>query len=139
MKKLEFLIIALFVLTLSVNAQTLIKAPTTVAYAHADTVKKNTTFSKTYFVQNTRDILRLQVNVDTLKAGYLKVQSIISGSLDHKNWTDIDTLVVKSEGAKHFGVKLSQNAYYNYLRVTVKAIDSTQFVRVKYYLLIDKN
>lgn len=128
----------MFALMITVNAQTTVKTPQVVNYTYSDTLAKDETFNNTYYVKAFADNLRLQVSADTLTTGYIKVQTIIAGSLDNSNWTNIDTLVVAGSGASAYGVKLSQNTFYNYLKVTVKAIDSTQYVEPKYYLLIDQ-
>lgn len=109
------------------------------SYHYSDSLKKNATITQYYYIPDFCENYRLQTDCDTLSAGYIKVSTIVYGSLDYSNWVSIDTLVTAGSGASATGNALNTNIYYNYLKVVSKAVDSTQYVDYKYKLLIDKN
>lgn len=137
MKRL-FFILTLFAFFGITNGQDLVRNTGVQTYEYGDTLVKDSTYNNVYYVSTFVDNLRLQMESDTLKTGYIKVNAIVSGSLDYSNWYNIDTLSVAGSGASANGTLLTSNVFYNYIKVTVKAIDSTQYVTSKYYLLIDK-
>ncbi len=185
MKKLLFLL--LFLVPFLVNAQTLaspkaITADKEYYYLYGDTLEKNAVISQYYYVSDFCQDIRIQLDLDTLEAGYLKVNTVVYGSVDYVNWntltgnvtgqlftrsaatgavsldfaadstitgtyvpvnytsTNVGTSTIATAGATSAASStLYKDVFYNYIKVTSTAIDSTQYGQFKYRILFNTN
>lgn len=92
MKKLILLLV--FLVPLLVNAQTLaspkaITADKDYYYLYGDTLEKDAAISQYYYVSDYCQDLRLQLDLDTLAEGYIKVNTVVYGSMDYANWVTL--------------------------------------------------
>jgi len=138
MKKLFLTTVIIVLTTMVLSAQELIKTDGVVNYTYGDTLYKDSSFNKVYYVSNFAKTLSLQLDADTLKTGYIKVKGYVYKSLDNSNWSLIDSVSTSGNGFRASNYKLLQNFYGNYVKINVTAIDSTQYVNANFHLLIDK-
>lgn len=136
MKKL---ILLLFVAMLSLNlaAQDLTASRTGIYIKLGgikDTLSLNDSVIYSVFVPSYCESFKLQVSQDTV-SGTAKTRSIIQSSLDYSNWTEVDTVDVTGV---NYGIGEYLNPRTQYVRIITKAIDNTQVVIPKYYMLINK-
>jgi len=144
------LIVSFLVIVASSYAQsypvTTVTADGVKFFLFGDTLIKNATFNNTYFVKDFAVNARLTLVIDTmhLATDLPKVQAIITRSVNNSDYYSVAGDTVTALATTASGHKMAKSAlltdiYENYLKVTVKAIDSTQNTKVKYYLLLDKN
>jgi len=140
MKKI-LLILAVFLFTLSLNAQTVVLTDDVINKygATADTLNKNDEVSDTYYVKDFIQNANLFWNVDSVDGTSPCVTLGFYGSYDNSEWITIDeTTLTVTTGDTTF-VQTSTTYFYPYVKTYIKAIDSTQTSRYKYNLVIDKN
>lgn len=139
MKRLVSILVLMIAFVVVGNSQTInIKSNTVKDYVYSDTLKKNVELNQIYSISNFVKNMRLTLDADTLKDGYIKATVKVYGSLDKSNWTQIgSTLSLASATATATKDTLFKDSYYQYIKVYTKAIDSTQYVRFKYKLLFD--
>lgn len=139
MKKLISILVLMLAFVVLGNSQTInIKSNTVKDYIYSDTLKKNVELNQIYSISNFVKNMRLTLDADTLKDGYIKATVKVYGSLDKSNWTQIGyTLSLASATATATKDTLFKDSYYQYIKVYTKAIDSTQYVSFKYKLLFD--
>jgi hypothetical protein len=110
------------------------------SYVHSATVEKDDAVTNYYYIPDFCTAFRIQTDMDTVAAGYIKVSIQAYGSLDYSNWVAIGSaLVTSGAGASATNTALNSTVHYNYLKIVGTAVDSTQFIQYKYKLLIDKN
>ncbi|MFA7362098.1 MAG: hypothetical protein WC139_13780 [Candidatus Kapaibacterium sp.] len=146
MKKLIFLIAFIGLISLNLQAQISVTADKVVHYIYGDTLIKDATFNNTYYVKDFAVNARLTLVIDTmhLATDLPKVRAIVTRSVNNSDFYSVagDTVTASATAASGHKIATSgllSDIYANYLKVTVKAIDSTQNTKVGYYLLIDKN
>lgn len=139
MKRLVSILVLMIAFVVVGNSQTInIKSNTVKDYVYSDTLKKNVELNQIYSISNFVKNMRLTLDADTLKDGYIKATVKVYGSLDKSNWTQIGyTLSLASATATATKDTLFKDSYYQYIKVYTKAIDSTQYVSFKYKLLFD--
>ena len=135
-------------------------------YAYSDTLEKDDTISQYYYIKDYCQDLRIQVNMDTLAAGYLKANTVVYGSLDYSNWSALTgditgtalsatfaadstitgtntysgTSTISTAGTTSAtSTTLFKDVYYKYIKVTTIAIDSTQYGDFDYRILFNTN
>ena len=148
MKKIMTILFSLILfmgVSFQTEAQTLVKSDQVIHYTYDDTLIKDATFNVTYYIKDFAENARIQVVTDTMASASdtVSIQTIVSRSMNNVDFHSgvgdtILNLAVDSSGHKS-STALLQSIYANYLKVTVKAIDSTQNAKVQYYLLFDKN
>jgi hypothetical protein len=146
MKKLIVFLSLFAFIAIGINAQTVVTSDKVIHYTYGDTLIKDATFYNTYYVKPYALNARLTLEIDTMASAvqHPKVNAILSRSVNNLDWYSVagDTVVAAStiaSGHKIATSGLIGDIYAPYLKVTVKAIDSTQNSKVKYYLLIQKN
>ena len=117
-----------------------------VFFLFGDTLIKDATFNSTYYVPSFVEHARLTLQIDTMASATDKgkVRAILGRSVNNVDYYSVagDTITASAtlaSGHKIATSNLWSDIYENYLKVTVKAVDSTQNTKVRYYLLIDKN
>lgn len=141
MKKLIFIILLFVPFLMMAQTLTSPKAITTdqdYYYLYGDTLEKDAAISQYYYVKDFCQDIRIQSQVDTLAAGYLKIRTIVYGSLDYSNWYTLDTLDIAGQTSAT-GSLLEKDVYSKYLKLTTTAIDSTQYGEFKYRILFNTN
>jgi len=152
MKKLIIFLgfIALMAVTFQVNAQSYpvkaITADQVVYFPFTDTLIKDATFNNTYFVKDFAVNARLTLVTDTMTTAtdFVKVRAIIGRSANNVDYYSVAGDTVTALATTASGHKMAKSGvltsiYEPYVKITVKAIDSTQNAKVKFYLLLDKN
>lgn len=142
MKKL-FIILTSLVLFMGVSqAQTVINSDGVYYYSYTDTLSATGDSlyeSRVYYVDDFVENIRLQVNADSLQAGYTKLECVLLGSLDNSNWFSVgDTINLAANGADSDKASYT-SVYYNYIKPKIRAVDSTQYTDFSWRILIDKN
>lgn len=89
MKKLIFIILLFVPFLMMAQTLTSPKAITTdqdYYYLYGDTLEKDATISQYYYVKDYCQDLRIEIDLDTIAAGYLKTETLVYGSLNNSDW-----------------------------------------------------
>ena len=135
-------------------------------YLYGDTLEKDAVISQYYFVKDYCQDINLEIELDTIAAGYLKVSTIVYGSLNYRDWTTLTgninsttlaatfaadsviagtvtntgTSTISTAGATAAtSATLFRDVYFKYIKVTSTAIDSTQYGQYKHRILFNTN
>jgi|WetSurSiteA1Bulk_404760.scaffolds.fasta_scaffold52994_2 hypothetical protein len=143
MKKIIGLLSILYLmLTINVSAQnktvTSDLVYTTFGNA-ADTVIKNGTTSYIVYVKDWSEYVKFRPTLVRTRGTYTKARVIIQTSLDNTTYVAKDTVSFAGTGATQTGLSDLINCKDPYIKIITAPYDSTQTVKYKYTVLIDKN
>ena len=103
-----------------------------------DTVSKFTTKTFTFYVTPWCEVVKYRPSLTRIGGTYTKARVIMQGSLDNVNWTAKDTVSLAGTGATLTGISKTSIIKDPYVRFLIKPYDSTQILRMKNTILIDK-
>lgn len=142
MKKIFFLLALLLFVGNLVDAQTTIKDDRVIGYIYPDSMEKDDTFTRSYYIQAGKlpVTMFMQFNADTIETGYIKQNALGYGSLDKVHWYLLgDTIELASTGAPDSDTIGYRNNLFNHYKFTGWAVDSTQTTTTSLQISFDVN
>lgn len=103
-----------------------------------DTVSKYTTKTYTFYVYPWCEVVKYRPALTRIGGTYTKARVIMQSSLDYVTWTAKDTVTLTGTGATLTGISKTSTIKDPYVRWLVSPYDSTQILRMKNTILIDK-
>jgi hypothetical protein len=142
-------ILFLFCIGFSLQAQSTTKSPVTTSITFSvfgnanDTIKKGSATSVYDFF--TVPVLPFaksglfRVTATRTAGSYTKARFVMQKSVNATNWENVDSVAFAGTGASQTGqMTLKTDLYRPYLRFKAYGYDSTQVVKYKYTILIEK-